>query len=55
MSVAPLTISYFGSLFFLSSNTDFPVKSLIAIIWCVCCFFFVGVLVVQEFNFIVQQ
>ena len=44
MSVALLAISSFGTLFVLSSNTVLPVKSLIDII-----------LVVQEFNFVVQE
>ena len=44
MSVAPLAISYFGTLFLFSSNTVLPVKSLKSII-----------LVVQELNFVVQE
>ena len=51
MSVAPLAIRSFCTLFFLSSNTVLPVKSLIAImiIYLFC------VLVIQKLNFVVQQ
>ena len=44
MSVAPLAISYFGILIWLSFNTDPPVKFLIVI-----------TLVVQEINFVYRN